>query len=48
MAKCLDCGCVYCAYGGSEGTKCPKCKSGNIDTSKEGKRPKQQSISSAT
>lgn len=37
MAKCLDCGCVYCVYGGSKGSKCPTCNSSNIDTSKEGK-----------
>lgn len=35
MAKCLDCETVYAVFGGSKGSKCPKCKSGNIDTSKE-------------
>lgn len=35
MAKCLDCGQIYCIYGGSKGSCCPKCKSINIDTSKE-------------
>lgn len=35
MAKCLDCGTVYCVYGGSKGSKCPECKSENIDTSME-------------
>jgi predicted Zn-ribbon and HTH transcriptional regulator len=35
MAKCLNCGCIYSVYGGSKGTKCPKCKSKNIDISKE-------------
>lgn len=37
MAKCLKCGTVYCVYGGSEGSECPKCKSKDIDTSKEKK-----------
>lgn len=37
MAKCKECGRVYAVYGGSKGSKCPKCKSNNIDTSKEGK-----------
>lgn len=35
MAKCLDCGTIYCVYGGSEGSKCPECKSENIDASME-------------
>jgi predicted Zn-ribbon and HTH transcriptional regulator len=35
MAKCLDCGTVYCVYGGSKGSTCPECKSTNIDCSKE-------------
>ncbi|RHW65442.1 hypothetical protein DZC34_09385 [Clostridium botulinum] len=37
MAKCLKCGTVYCVYGGSEGSECPKCKSKDINTSKEKK-----------
>jgi len=35
MAKCLECGQVYCVYGGSEGSECPTCKSENIDVSME-------------
>lgn len=37
MAKCLACETVFAVYGGSKGSKCPSCKSENIDTSKEGK-----------
>lgn len=37
MAKCLDCNCAYAVYGGSKGSKCPKCNSGNIDTTMENK-----------
>lgn len=35
MAKCLECGQVYCVYGGSKGSKCPTCESQNIDASME-------------
>lgn len=35
MAKCLDCGCIFCVYGGSEGHPCPKCNSKNVDASME-------------
>lgn len=35
LAKCLDCKTVYAVFGGSKGSKCPICKSENIDTSKE-------------
>lgn len=35
MAKCLNCGCVFCYYGGSYGHPCPKCDSKNIDASME-------------
>jgi len=38
MAKCLDCGQIYCTYGGSEGSSCPICKSKNIDVSTEVQR----------
>lgn len=40
MAKCLNCGCIYCVYDGSEGSKCPECNSSNIDTSKEVRKNK--------
>lgn len=35
MAKCLDCGSIFCYYGGSEGHSCPTCESYNIDASME-------------
>jgi phage FluMu protein Com len=37
MARCLDCETIYAVYGGSKGSKCPVCKSRNIDTPKENK-----------
>lgn len=38
MERYLNCGCIYCVYGGSKGSKCPECNSSNIDTSKEYRR----------
>lgn len=35
MAKCIDCTCSFATFGGSKGSKCPICRSENLDVSME-------------